>query len=158
MNDAFKITIFYGMKFLCRICVLVLLCAAFCGCSGGKKEPSQMAVKSGSEGSSVAVKENDFTPRDSIIQSVFSDGYAMHVIVKVVGPERLLIYNGKGLTDLTDDKRWYPDLRHGLFPLEPEWPDYFLVHEDNTGNCCTCAAEYLLKVTADEIKIIGLVN
>lgn len=70
----------------------------------------------------------------------------------------MTIYNSLGQTIMPYDATWYPDLTRGLFPLEPEWPDYFLVHEYNLGNCCTCGGDYLLKVTADEIKIIGLVN
>lgn len=70
----------------------------------------------------------------------------------------MVIYNNNGQRIMIPDGGWYPDLEHGVTPLEPEWPDYFLVHVRNLGNCCTCAADYLLKVTADEIKVIGEVN
>jgi len=67
------------------------------------------------------------------------------------------VYNSNGRTTFPADK-WFLDLENGVNPLEPDWPDYFLVHEFNMGNCCTCGGDYLLKVTADEIKFIGLVN
>ena len=135
-------------------------------CSRIEKGSSQTADGQKSEGSSVAPAEDFNPPRDSIIQSYFSDRYSIHIFAKVYGPDPILlpelmwmkIFNSNGLTNMSIEADWYPDLEHGLRPLEPEWPDYCLVHVYNLGNCCTCTADYLLKVTADEIKIIGEVN
>ena len=69
----------------------------------------------------------------------------------------MVVYNSNGRTTFPAEE-WFLDLEFGVKPLEPEWPDYFLVHEHNMGNCCICGGDYVLKVTADEIKFIGLVN
>jgi hypothetical protein len=154
------------MKFRYGITLLLLLFLSFWNCARIKKETSHIAGELESEGSSLAYAGNDSAPRDSIIQSYFSDKYSIHIFARLNGsdflpfPEymRMVIYNRNGQTIFPADGRWFLDLEHGVVPLEPEWPDYFLVHEDNTGNCCTCGADYLMKVTADEIKFIGLVN
>ncbi len=154
------------MKFRYGILLLLLLILAFWNCSRNKKEPSQIAGEHEYQGSSIASAEDLSTPIDSIIQSYFSDEYSIHIIATVTNPDPILfpeymwmiVYNSNGLTNMSSGATWHPDLEHGLKPLEPEWPDYFLVHEYNLGNCCTCTADYLLKVTADEIKVIGTVN
>lgn len=144
---------------------MLLLLLTFSDCSRIKKGSSQKATECGS-GKSSAVSTRDYgPPRDSITQSYFSDEYSIHVVASVTGPDILplpeymwmIVYNSNGRTTFFAD-RWYLDLEHGVKPLEPEWPDYFLVHEHNMGNCCICGGDYLLKVTADEIKFIGLVN
>ena len=114
----------------------------------------------------MASTEDLSPPKDSITQSYFSDEYSIHIIASVTSPDPILfpeymlmiVYNSNGRTNMPPGVTWHPDLVHGLKPLEPEWPDYFLIHVYNLGNCCTCTADYLLKVTADEIKIIGKVN
>ena len=150
----------YGISFL----LLILL--SFWNCSRIKKGPSQTTDKHQSEGSSIASTEDISPPGDSITQSYFSDEYSIHIIASVTNPDPILfpeymlmiVYNSNGRTNMPPGATWHPDLVHGLKPLEPEWPDYFLVHVYNLGNCCTCTADYLLKITADEIKIIGKVN
>jgi hypothetical protein len=154
------------MKFRYGISFLLLILLSFWNCSRIKKGPSQTTDEHQSEGSSIASTEDISPPRDSITQSYFSDEYSIHIIATVTNPDPILfpeymlmiVYNSNGRTNMPPGATWHPDLVHGLKPLEPEWPDYFLVHVYNLGNCCTCTADYLLKITADEIKIIGKVN
>lgn len=154
------------MKFRFGITFLLLLLFAVWNCSRREKGSPQTTDVKKSEGSAITLAEDHSPPRDSIIQSYFTAGYSIHIIAKVYGPDPILfpeymwmkIYNSNGLTTISSDAIWNPDFTHGLFPLKPEWPDYFLVHENNLGNCCTCTADYLLKITADEIKVIGMVN
>jgi hypothetical protein len=61
----------------------------FSDCSRLKKESSQNATECGS-GKSSAVSTWDYgTPRDSIIQSNFSDEYSIHVVASVTGTDIL---------------------------------------------------------------------
>ena len=154
------------MKSPYGIPLLLLMLLVFTDCGRSKEGPSQNPDGYGSGQSSAVSARNLDTPRDSVIQSYFSDEYSIHIFARVTGSDFLpfqenmwmIIYNSNGQTLMSIDADWYPDLEHGVNPLEPEWPDYFLVHVYNLGNCCTCTADYLLKVTADEIKIIGEVN
>jgi len=154
------------MQFRYGISLLLPLILTFWNRSRTEKRSYQIADGQESEGLSLAYSEINSPPRDSIIQSYFSDELSIHIIATVTNPDPILfpeymlmiVYNSNGQTSLSSDATWHPDLEHGLKPLEPEWPDYFLVHEYNLGNCCTCTADYLLKITADEIKIIGTVN
>lgn len=154
------------MKFTYSISLIFILTITFSGCHRNHKRPSQEADGHTSEVSTLAHSERESPPGDSIVQSYFSDEYSIHIVAEVRGPDPVLfpedmcmiIYNSRGRTIMYPGSQWYPALSNGLFPLEPEWPDYFLVHEHNLGNCCTCEGDYLIKVTADEIKIIGLVN
>ena len=153
------------MKFPSGISLILFLVLTIWNCSGIKKDPSQTTDEQDAVGSSLAYSENDSPPRDSIIQSYFSDEYSIHVVASVTGTDILplpeymwmIVYNSNGRKTFLAD-RWFLDLEHGVKPLEPEWPDYFLIHVHNLGNCCTCTADYLFKVTKDEIKIIGEVN
>lgn len=154
------------MRFTYGIYLLFILAITLSGCHRTEKGPSQATDGHPSEASTLAYSERDSPPGDSIIQSYFSKEYSIHIVKNIYGNDAVLfpedmwmtIYNSTGRTIMPFDATWYPDLTRGLFPLEPEWPDYFLVHEYNLGNCCTCEGDYLLKVTADEIKVIGLVN
>ena len=104
-------------------------------------------------------------PKDSIIQIQSTDRYSIQIHVRAIGSEYLpmpelmwmTIHNRSG-TKTYPAEEWYLDLEEGVIPLEPQWPDHFLIHEYNTGNCCICGGYYLLKVTADETRFIGLVN
>ncbi len=154
------------MKFRYVITLLLLLFLSFWNCARIKKEPSHIDGEGESGGSSIVSADSYGPPRDSLIQSYFSDKYSIHIFARLIGSDFLplpeymwmIIYNRNGRTIFPGNGKWFLDLEHGVVPLEPEWPDYFLVHEDNTGNCCTCGADYLMKITAVEIKFIGLVN
>ena len=154
------------MNFRYGISLLLLLLLVFLNCARIKKEPSHIAGAHESDGPDEFSTAIFSPPKDSIIQSYFSDEYSIHIYASLAGSEYLplpeymwlIIYNSNGRTIFPADGRWSMALKNGLVPLEPEWPDYFLVHEHNMGNCCICGGNYVLKVTADEIKFIGLVN
>jgi hypothetical protein len=166
MDDCtIKSSIFSGMNYSVGIPLLLCLLLTLSGC--GRKEkgiPNEGRGAAPVESTGISPLEED-PPKDSILQVYAADEYSIQVHVTAIGSEYLpmpetmwmTIHNRSG-TKTYPAEEWYLDLEEGVIPLEPEWPDHFLVHEYNTGNCCTCDAFYLLKVTGDEIRFIGLVN
>lgn len=70
----------------------------------------------------------------------------------------LVIENKNGTTHLNPSDDFIPYLEHGITPLEPELPGFFMIKEYNTGNCCRCNSYYVYKINAREVKYAGKCN
>lgn len=162
MSSQFKL---FEMKFKVWLTPLVILILVFWSCTRKKDTTSQIEEVYEWE-KLIDPKVDDKALRDSVFKSYFFQEYSIHIVAKVEESDDyiphdkkvLLIYNSNGATQLpySDDFLFYLD--GDLLPLEPKLKDYFLIREYNTGNCCRCNSYYVVKITSDEVKIIGRCN